>query len=138
MLWQKFSGDIRALRASRLRATNLGEVPRFSAFITLSIPRRTTASEVIWASTEKAFLFLNGSRSRLIVGQCIFSRRYSTPLFKSICLVEDWQQTHLSAANRWRIAAAHVRGNKPVHYLLRARGRLFVKVSSGCPGSLVH
>ena len=81
------SGDMRALRASRLRATNLGEVSSFSAFITLSIPSRTTASVVIWASTEKAFLFVNGSRSRLIFGQCIFNCRYSSPLFKCISVL---------------------------------------------------
>jgi len=51
------SRDVRALRASGLRATNLGEAPSFSAFITFSIPSRTTALEVIRASTEKAFFF---------------------------------------------------------------------------------
>ena len=57
MLRQKCTQDIRALRASRLRATNLSEVSSFSAFITLSIPSRTTAWEVIRASTDKAFFF---------------------------------------------------------------------------------
>ena len=99
-------------------------MPSFSAFITRSIPSKTTSSEVIWASTEKAFLFLNGSRSIHLRLMHLQSQLQQSVVQVHLCLAEDGQQTQLSAANRWRIAAAHVRENKPVHTLLRARGRL--------------
>jgi len=81
MLRQKCSRDVRAFRASRRRETNLGEVCRFAAIIALSTASKVTVSEVMLVSTEKAFLFLNSDRSRLIFCECIMSRRYS-PLIK--------------------------------------------------------
>jgi len=76
MLRQKCSRDIWALRA-----TKPGEVSSFSAFITLSIPSRTTASEVIRAFTEKSISFSERQQKQTHFWS-MRVRRYSSPLIK--------------------------------------------------------
>ena len=130
-LRQKCRISGRSLRASRLRATNLSEVSSFSAFITHSIPSRTTASEVIRASTEKHFFFWTAATvdSSLV--------NASSDVGTAVCCsnASVLRRFSLSAANKWGLL---LHTFERMRLCIRCFEREIFKVSGGCPGSLDH
>ena len=134
-LRQKCRISGRSLRASRLRATNLSEVSSFSAFITHSIPSRTTASEVIRASTEKHFFFWTAATvdSSLV--------NASSDVGTAVCCSNASVLRRFSNRRSYRLrinGGLLLRTFERISLFTRCfeRKSHFLKVSGGCPGSL--